>query len=418
MVKLKHLRHPLQTASTAKNMLAARLNMWTFATHGSRRFRQDPRFDLQNVTEGFVSRIDESTDDAELLERICEAYIKATNHQQQFVSNTYAATEWWQLVRQRNLGPVMHALQTRDVDALRKMYRNFFRDSCSAGLLGVPFGMAKAYFGGSISDFHRRFYLSHALYRLDYWRSQTDNRFDLKDLAGPGIGNPFGVRVEGTFCRVGAEYAHCCAYKLGTMIGSGRATVAEVGGGFGGMAYYLLRDHANVSYIDFDVPESIALSSYYLVKAFPHLRFLLYGEQPLTKETITQVDVALMPAFELGNMPTGSIDVTFSSHAMSDVSPEALTKYLNNIADMTRSAFLYIGNSRASKLISDLIDRNHSSFKLTTTRTSGWHSHKVSGAGVGGAAGLAASEMFEQCYTRAASLQDEWASSAQEFADA
>jgi hypothetical protein len=417
MVKLKYLRHPLQTANNAKNMLAARFNMWKFATHGSRRFRLDPRFDLQNVTDGFVSRINDSPDDTELLERICEAYIKAIS-QQKFASKTYAATEWWQAVRQRNLGPVTLALQSRDIDSLRKMYRNFFRDPCSAGLLGVPYGMSNAYFGGSINDFHRRFYLSHALYRLDYWKSQTDDRFDFKDLAGPEVGNPFGVRIEDTLFRVGAEYAHCCAYKLSSLTGSEKATVAEIGAGFGGMAYYLLRDYPNISYCNFDVPESIALSSYYLLKAFPHLRFLLYGEQELTRESIAQVDVVLMPTFELSNVAEGTIDVAFSSHAISDVSPEAMTEYINDITRMTRSAFLYIGNSQASKLISDLIDRKHSSFKLATTRSSGWHSHKVSGAGVGGAAGLAASTMFEQCYVHVAALQNEPASSAQEFADA
>jgi hypothetical protein len=417
MVKLKYLRHPLQTANAAKGMLAARFNMWKFAAHGARRFRLDPRFNLQNVTDGFVSRIDDSTDDSELLKRICNAYTKAID-QQRFASNIYAATEWWQLVRQRSLGPVMQALQTHDIGVLRMTYRNFFRDPCSSGLLGVPYGMSKAYFGDTIKDFHRRFYLSHALYRLDYWKTQTDDRFELPDLAGPEIGNPFGVRIDGTFLRVGAEYAHCCAYKVGSLLGSEKAIVAEIGGGFGGMAYYLLRDRANLTYCDFDLPESIALSSYYLMKAFPHLRFLLYGERELTEEEIDNADVVLMPTFELANMPAESIDVTFSSHAMSDISLEAMTEYMKDIVAMTRSSFLYIGNSRASKLISGLVDRNHNSFKLTSTHSSGWHSHKVSGAGVGGAAGLAASTMFEQCYTRVAALQNKEESSARQFADA
>lgn len=387
-------------------MLSARLNMWKFAVHGTQRFKLDPRFKLQNVTDGFASHIDDSNDDTELLERICDAYIKTIN-QQQFASNVYAATDWWQQVRQRSLRPVMRALETRDIGALRGMYRNFFRNTCSSGLLGVPYGMAKAYFGGTISDFHRRFYLSHALYRIDYWKAQTDDRFELRDLAGPEIGNPFGVRIGDTFVRVGSEYAHCCAHQVGGLLGPEKSTVAEIGGGFGGMAYYLLRDYANVTYCDFDLPESIALSSYYLLKAFPHLRFLLYGEQELTKKSIGQADVVLMPTFELANMPEESIDVTFSSHAMSDISSDAMAEYMDNVVRMTRSAFLYIGNSRASKSISDLVSRKYDSFHLTATRSSGWHSHKVSGAGVGGAAARAASTMFEQCYTRVFLPQDE-----------
>lgn len=399
MVKLKYLRHPIQTANTAKALLASRLSMWKFASHGEQRFRGDPRYDLQNVTDGFTSRIDDACDDAELLGRICTAYIR-TVKEQQFAPDTYKASEWWQQVRQRSLEPVTRALLTRDIDALRRMYRNFFRDPCSSGLLGAPYGMSKAYFGGTIKDVHRRFYLSHVLYRFDYWMAQTGGRFALRDLGGPGIGNPFGVSIEGTHISVGSEYAHYCAYRIGSLRDSHTATVAEIGGGFGGMAYYLLRDRAGVTYLDFDVPESIALASYYLSKAFPQLKFLLYGEKELTKEAIAQADVVLMPVFEMPTMPAQSVDVTFSSHAMSDISSGALVEYLNHIDRMTRECFLYIGNTRASESILDLISRRYDSFELADTRSSGWHSHKVSGAGVGGAAGLAASTMSEQRYMR------------------
>jgi putative sugar O-methyltransferase len=373
--------------------------MWKFAAHGERRFRGDARYDLQNVTQGFISRIDETNDDTDLLERICTAYIKAVK-QQQFAPDAYKATDWWQQVRQRSLGPVTQALLTRDIAALRKMYRNFFRDPCSSGLLGAPYGMSKAYFGGEIKDVYRRFYLSHVLYRFDYWKAQTDGRFELRDLAGPGIGNPFGVLIDGTHISVGSEYAHYCAHRVDSLLDSDTTAVAEVGGGFGGMAYYLLRDRPGVTYLDFDIPESIALASYYLLKAFPQLTFLLYGEEDLTNESIARADVVLMPVFELATMPAESVDVTFSSHAMSDISSEALVEYLNNIDRMTRGCLLYIGNSRASESMLDLVRQRHDSFELAETRSSGWHSHKISGAGVGGAAGLAASTMLEQCYRR------------------
>jgi len=405
VVKFKHLRHPLQTANAAKAMFGARLSMWKFAAYGAHRFRGDARYDLQNVTNGFASRIEETSDDASLLERICTAYIKAVK-QQQFAPVAYKATDWWQEVRKRSLGPVTQALLTRDIDALRRMYRNFFRDPCSAGLLGAPYGMSKAYFGGNIKDIYRHFYLSHVLFRFDYWKAQTDGHFALHDLAGPGIGNPFGVLIDGTHISVGSEYAHYCAHRVDSFLDSGAATVAEIGGGFGGMAYYLLRDRAGVKYLDFDIPESIALASYYLLKAFPHLTFLLYGEEDLTNEAIARADVVLMPVFELATMPSQRVDITFSSHAMSDISSEAMVEYLNNIDRTTRGCLLYIGHSRASESISALVSQRYDSFELAETRSSGWRSHKVSGAGVGGAAGLAASTMLEQCYRRTALSQD------------
>jgi putative sugar O-methyltransferase len=397
MLKLKYLRHPFRTAKVAKGLFTARWSMWRFASYGERRFRGDARFDLSFVTNGFQSRIDSSSDDTEILKRICAAYNKATE-QQSLTSQAYQATEWWQAVRQQSLGPVVQALVTEDVDSLRKMYRNFYRDACSAGLLSAPYGMAKEYFGGQMKEVHRRFYLSHVLCRFDYWMEQTNGRFTLHDLKGPGVGNPFGVVVDGTHISVGSEYAHNCAQQISSLLGVENRVVAEIGGGFGGMAYYLLRDSPGVTYLDFDVPESIALATYYLMKSFPTLKFLLYGEEDLS--AIARADVVLLPVFELAKMPTRSVDLTFSSHAMSDISPGAMTEYLQNIDRMTRDCFFYMGKQRGSEAIEALIKKEHTSFELTETRTSGWHSHKVSGVGVGGVAGLADSTILEQRYTR------------------
>jgi hypothetical protein len=404
-VKLKYLRHPLRTLSRAKGLFDARLSMRSFANHGRRKFKGDPRYNLQNVTDGFAPHLDIAGYDTELLERICTAYIKAVA-QQESAADIYKATEWWEQVRRGSLARVRHALLNRDIGALQTMYRNFYRDSCSTGLLGVPYGMSTSYFGGQIKDIHRHFYLSHVLYRLDYWSAQTDNQFALSDLAGPQLGNPFGVQLGDTLVPVGAEYAHYCSHRINLLLRSKESTVAEIGGGFGSMAYYLLRDHPGLTYLNFDVPESLALSSYYLMKAFPQLKFFLYGEHELTQETIAASDVILMPLFELDSLPAKSVDVCFSSHAMSDLSSEAMDVYMDNIDRFTRDSILYIGNRKASESMAALINQKHSSFNLTDTRFSGWHSHKVSGAGVGGAAGLAASAMFEQRYTRASMEQN------------
>lgn len=137
----------------------------------------DPRYDLQSVAAGFADRLEEridENDDAALLERICAAYIKAVKHQQ-LAPRVYGASDWWEQVRQGNLAPVMRALLDRDIAALRRMYRNFFRDPCSTGLIGAPYGASRAVF--RIKDAHRRVYLTDVLYRLDYWMAQTEGRF-------------------------------------------------------------------------------------------------------------------------------------------------------------------------------------------------------------------------------------------------
>jgi hypothetical protein len=75
---------------------------------------------------------------------------------------------------------------------------------------------------------------------------RSGGRFALSDLGAPRTGDPFGVLLQGTLLRTGAEYQHYCAQKIRSLLPEDTATMVEIGGGFGGMAYYLLRDCAEV----------------------------------------------------------------------------------------------------------------------------------------------------------------------------
>lgn len=373
-LKMKHLRHPLRTTTLVRKVASLYLEIKRFGDSSQRHFQGDPRYDLANVTNGFASRVTDASGDAELLERICAAYNKAIQREEA-AREMYRPTEWWQLVRRGSLGPVTRALQAGDIDALGRMYGNFFRDPCGDGLIGAPYGIAKAYLGSGMKNLHRRYYLGDALYLLDYWTEQTEGRFFLSDLAGPEIGNPFGVVLDGTLVRTGSPYQHYCAQRASGYLDSETGTLVEIGGGFGGMAYYLLRDRPGVKYLDFDVPESIALASYYLMKAFPQLDFLLYGEKPFTAEEIDRADVVLMPLFEMENLPSGSVDVAFSSHAVSDLSHEVIGGYLETIARFTKKYFVDIGKNEAAHSISEAA-RTGNLFHLEETRNSAWYSHR------------------------------------------
>ena len=348
--RIKHLRHPLRTAVAARDLLALYLKIKSLGDRSHRHYRGDARYDLMSVSNGFTSRLEDSSGDDEVLERICAAYIGAAQRER-FAPEVYQASAWWRQVRLASLGPVTRALVSRDITSLRRMYRNFFRDASSTGLIGVPYSLTKAYFDKRIKDIHRRFFLGDALYGIDYWKTLTGDRFPLHVLAGPDIGNPFGIMVGGTLVRAGAAYQHYSAHKIASCLFSAKATVAEFGGGFGGMAYYLLRDQPGVKYIDFDVPESLALTSYYLLKSFPHRKFLLYGESAITAETLGRADVVLMPLFEMESLPSQSVEVVFSSHAMSDISQEAMSVYLKTISRISTGCFLYMGNAQGAESI-------------------------------------------------------------------
>ena len=370
-LKLKHVLHPLRTARVASTRLLAHARMQRFAYRSKRRFRGDPRYQPERVAEGFAPRSESSPDDVSLLERISRAYIRSASHPE-CDRECYAPTQWWRQFRESALKRVIRALQQGDISSLRSMYSNFFRDPCSAGLIGVPYGMTRAYFQGPMRDVHRHCYMGHALCRIDYWLAETHGRFQLADLRGPNLGNPFGVPINGVFVAHDSEYQHYCAHEILSRLATSPRVVAEVGAGYGGMAYYLLRDGGPIIYINFDLPESIALSSYYLLKSFPTARFLLYGESDLTSEALATSDVILLPAFAMATLPAHSITVTFSSHVMGDLSQSAMAEYLNQVVRITRQCFLYSGNVRGGERIREA-GQGH--LKLLTVRPTAWNRH-------------------------------------------
>lgn len=353
-----------------------RLEMARLARGWQQHFQGDARYDLQRVTEGFAPRADDASDDTDLLKRICSAYARAVKDQEG-APRHYDASDWWQQVRSTSLGPVRKALLERDISGLNAMYRTFFRDSCADGLVGLPYGMTEAYLNGVHSDVLRHYYLGDVLHRIDYWTERTNGQFSIDDLSGPNVGNPFGIVLSGTLVRTGSEYQHYCAWQVTTLLNAGPAVVAEVGGGFGGMAYYLIRQRPTVTYINFDVPESLALAAYYLSKCFPTLAFVLYGEQELSDDTIAHADVMLMPLFALCSMPPGSAELMFSSHALADIGRQAMAEYLDRIVAMTTAHFLYIGSTFGATAIPASVKGNRSVLNLTATRLSEWNRHKM-----------------------------------------
>lgn len=360
-LKLKHLRHPVQSAKAARAAAAERRSMGELLEWGERHYAADPRFDAESVDAGFVSRLGGLDFSTAALERICAAYRTAAERETIHPA-LYGASPWWRQIRQSSLGPVLAALRDRDLLTLRGMYRNFFRDPCSSGLVGAPYGIPQPY--EAPEDPYRKLYLVDALLRLDRWTSETRGRFPTRDLAGPGIGNPFGLLRETTLIESGAEYRHYCAHRIiGTLGSADSTTVVEIGGGFGGMAYYLLRDRPGTTYVNFDIPETLALAAFYLMSAFPDLAFRLYGEPARGG-----ADITLLPSFELPHLRAHSAGVIFSSHTIAQLSPAARAEYWKHIGRIS-SRFLYIGAEKGA-----------ARFPVLETQPSGWNDHRHAGA--------------------------------------
>lgn len=342
---------------------AGELSLQRTIWRGRRRFRRDPRYRIEFVRASAASG---DTDDRVLLRRICRAYQLASAHHKP-AYEAFTASRWWKIVQENNLLPVRRALTEGDVDSLCAMYRQFFRDPCGAGLVGLPVDMARSYRRPNIPKRYRHLLLIDALHRLNVWQEKTQGRFPIEALRGPETGAPFGVLMGNILLRPGAPDHHYYASKIiGLLRTAESPTVVEIGGGFGGMAYYLIRDSPEITYIDFDLPETVALASYYIAKSFPHLQVRLYGE-----ETVCRGGIFLMPVFAMAEMlPTGA-DVVFSSHLFSDLAPAALQEYLTIILDAAPVHFLHVDGQAGFRAVCKCMSKN-APFTLAERQDAHW----------------------------------------------
>lgn len=361
MLKTRHLRHPLRAVRGLGLLIQLHGEATLHGLEGLRHYKGDKRFRLTVVEHGLSDRRESVPCEENIFHRICDAYNAATSLGMQ---EAYAPTKWWGMLQRTSLQDVTAALEKGDVSALQEMYANFFRDPCSDGLIGKSLLLTRP-LPRVLGDIHRLAYLTETLSRVDRWWKLTSGVYSLEDLQAPTIGNPFGIVLNGTFISNGAEHQHYGARRIANITGKSNAIVAEIGGGYGAMAYYLLRDSPKIKYWNFDIPESLALAAYYLLRSFPERRTLLCGEASMPITNFDDYDIVLMPLAELSKSPIHFADVVFSAHAMSDLNEKALNVYLNHVQQMTNKYFLYQGMYKAACHLQQLIIDGCRSFTLT-----------------------------------------------------
>jgi hypothetical protein len=124
--------------------------------------------------------------------------------------------------------------------------------------------------------------------------------------------------------------------------------IGEIGGGYGGLAYFLLRDIPEAKYVNFDLPETLVLMAYYLSCSLPEKRLYLYeGGAVNWPELLDNFDIILFPHWAIDLLPENSVDVFVNSFSLSEMRPETVNYYVNKVTDTCRNFFLHNNMDRA-----------------------------------------------------------------------
>ena len=363
---------PRRLAAAIKRRVINRQNMIRAIEAGKKRFAKNPNFRPDLVPAYFASRSGDDEDDSAFVRRIIAAYQKAKLRQKS-AGEAFNVSNEWLAIYEHNLGPVMKALLAGNVEEVQRTYRNFFRDPCSSGLVGLPVNIPNLFGGGPIKQKYREYIICDVLHRYNLWRTRTENKYPTSALSTPIVGNPYGYTVDGVFVRAGGDYQHYYSHAIGDLLRtSANQVVVELGGGFGGLAFYLLRDQPQATYVGFDLPEATALASYYLMKSLPKTNIRLYGEVDLSPAVLETPGVIMMPSFEIVNMPSKSTAVSFNSYSLAEMSSETIRVYIDEITRITHGFFLHVNHNRSAVLSADNFGVENRGFKLVNRQLAEW----------------------------------------------
>jgi len=331
-------------------------------------------FKNNNINKCFEER-KLKTSNLKIVERIIKAYNKAREAQIGLPAAYQVGNEWLPIYKY-HMRDIMSSLGASDIDKTNKIYENFVRENCSVGLHGLPIDMNIAYFKGKITKVNAKFYLHDAIYRYYHWKKLTNNKFPAKDLYMPDYGNPYGFYIGEQFIRAGAEYLHYYATRIADLINdeTERKVVVEIGGGYGGLAYFLNKTIENFTYIDFDLPENMALTAYYVMNSFPGKKVLLYGEGELTEENINRYDIIIMPNFEIKKLPSQKINLAFNSYSLAEMSAETINVYIPELKRASKKYIFHVNHTvHSNSLTADEFGIEDEKFKLLSREPALWN---------------------------------------------
>lgn len=175
-----------------------------------------------------------------------------------------------------------------------------------------------------------------------------------------------------------------CIYEALNHENKDHYIIAELGAGYGRLSYIFLEAMPNVTYVTFDLPESLLISQNYLTTIFSNQPTLKYEESrkldTINRSNLMKYKLAFMLPHQLENVVKDTFDVFTNIYSMQEMKPQQIENYFK-IIDKTCSGVFslkqhYKENNRWDKVV---IDKEtypiRSNWKQLFTRTSTLYQH-------------------------------------------
>ncbi len=284
-----------------------------------------------------VERIPDN--ETELILRLMDSFNSA-KQKQLSVPNVYLPNQDWKRLLATEWDHYYDGLSRKDISIVAPFLRNFFRNEGISGFWGNT-KMFEAFCNLVGIAARRRKQMMQK--QFEVWRTASPNT-SLDELDAPKIGNPWGYSLAGILLFEPVfEYHFQANYFRRLLCEIETPVVLEIGGGFGGLGFYLLRRGGPIKYIGLDLPENILLQTYYLSCAFPGASILTYSKNfsRLDRTTISNYDIILLPNFVLPDIESSTADIIINIRSLSEMASETIAEYIHQIDRIGRLFFFH-----------------------------------------------------------------------------
>lgn len=284
--------------------------------------------------------------DLPLAERIFKSY-KKMKLDEENVSANYKPSSLWQTQIEKSYSFLLDSREKNDLEKFLYFLQNFGNWDKYLGVENQLF--LKKY----ANNFLLRNFLLKEIFKgqFDLWKLFNKTQ-DLGEIGMPDYGNQIGAIIENNFITMGSFNLHIHAENISNYLNKNYNRILELGGGYGHLAYYVLKKVQNFSYIDFDLPETLTLASYFLSKSFPKKKIFFYGESDSNKLIENGFELIFLPAWEIEKLESNSIDFAINKNSLGEMDPEAAQNYLIHIT-RTSKYFFSMNHERFRNMFSD-----------------------------------------------------------------
>lgn len=245
---------------------------------------------------------------------------------QKSVPSEYLPAAGWRSILEEEWAEALTMLSRRDFNAFGGFLGNFFRNGAISGFWGNR---------GLFTEFAReRSWQEVARRMLFYkqlmaWRREVPGAA-IEDLDQPRVGNPWGYNLCGRLVIEPAFEYHALSKGICQLLSNRSSpTVLEIGGGFGGLAYQMLRQIPGLRYIGVDLPENTVIQSWFLSHALPTCRVELCRAGSC--EMSSAAGAALLPNWELETLRNVEVDVVVNIRSFGEMSRPTLESYFASL---------------------------------------------------------------------------------------